>query len=297
MQKIIPYLWFDDQAEEAIGCYTSAFTPSSIQSIAHYPEEREEAHMRDKTGKVLNAVFELSGQRFMAIDGGDTFKFNLSISFFVNATTEQEVDTLWTTLSERGSTLMPLQAYPFSPKFGWVMDAYGVSWQISLGARPQKITPTLMFVGEQHGKAEEAMRFYTSLFEHASIQSLDRYGEGERGVVGTVRHAFFTLHNQEFSALDSNEAHAFAFNEAISFYVACETQDEVDHLWSALSAHPASEQCGWLKDKFGISWQIIPNIMEQLLSDPNPEKARRVMDAMLQMKKIDIATLQQAHSG
>ena len=154
-----------------------------------------------------------------------------------------------------------------------------------------------MFVGEQHGKAEEAINFYTSLFDNSNVENIVRYGAGEGVEAGTVQHAIFRLNSQEFMAIDSNAAHAFTFTEAISFYVECRTQDEVDHFWNKLSAHPEAEQCGWLKDKFGISWQIIPAALPELLNDPDPQKSKKVMDAMLQMKKIDIQGLENAYQG
>jgi len=193
---------------------------------------------------------------------------------------------------------MPLDAYPFSPKFGWVQDRDGLSWQLSLTPREQKIAPFLMFVGAQHGNAEAAIHFYTSLFPDSGVEQIDHYGEGEEwGAPGTVKLAAFRLAGETFMAMDSKYEHDFTFTEAISFYVACETQDEVDRLWTALSAVPESEQCGWLKDRFGVSWQIIPNALTTLMNDPDPAKAARVTQAMLQMKKIDIAALERAHAG
>ena len=297
MQKITPFLWFDNQAEEAINLYTSCFKNSQITSMNYYPEGRDEPHMQGMEGKVLTAIYELENQQFMALDGGSVFKFSPALSFFVNCETEAEVDALYATLSDGGSVLMELQAYPFSEKFAWIADKFGLSWQLSLAPREQKITPFMMFVGEQHGKAEEAINFYTSLFENSGMVSISRYAGGDGGDAGTVQHAIFKLHGQEFMAIDSNYAHDFTFTEAMSFYVNCETQDEVNALWDKLSAVPEAEQCGWLKDKYGISWQIIPTVLGELLSDPDPVKSERVMTAMLQMKKIDIADLQKAHAG
>jgi len=188
---------------------------------------------------------------------------------------------------------MELGSYPFSKKFGWIQDQFGISWQMNLGHRDQMITPSLMFVGKQHGKAEQAMSDYISLFDHSAIDQIERYGYDAGEMAGTVLHALFHLAGQEFKAMDSGLDHAFTFNEAISLFVNCETQEEVDTLWDKLSEGGVIEQCGWLKDKYGVSWQIIPTILGELLQDPDPEKAQRVMQAMLQMKKIDIATLKQ----
>lgn len=297
MQKITPFLWFDTQAEEAMQFFTAGFKDSQILSIRRYPDGPLEGPMKGMEGKVLTGVFELAGQQFMALDGGPYFKFTPATSLFVNCETEAEIDQLWGKLSDGGTILMPFQAYPFSPKFGWLMDRYGLSWQLNLGARPQKITPFLMFVGQRHGKAEEAMRFYTSLFKDAGIENVERYGAGEGGEAGTVKHGVFRLNGQEFMAMDSNLGHDFSFTEAFSFYVECESQDELDHFCNNLSADPQAEQCGWLKDKYGISWQIIPAVLPELTNDPDPAKSKRVMDAILQMKKIDIEGLKRAYAG
>src|SRR5690349_21905435 len=213
MQKITPFLWFDTQAEDAMKFYTSCFNNSKIVSINRYPEGPLDDPMKGMEGKVITGVFELAGQQFMALDGGPAFKFTPAISFFVNCETEEEVDHLWEKLSDGGMALMPLQKYPFSEKFGWIMDRYGLTWQVNLGARSQKITPFLMFVGKQHGNAEEAMNFYTSLFKNSSVERVERYGAGEDGENGTVKHAVFRLNGQEFMAIDSNAAHPFTFTE------------------------------------------------------------------------------------
>jgi len=152
----------------------------------------------------------------------------------------------------------------------------------------QKITPFLWF----DNNAEEAMNFYTSIFRNSRIVSVSRYGD-ESGQVGTVMTATFALNGQEFMAL--NGGPHFKFTEAISFFVNCETQEEVDELWEKLSEGGEKGQCGWLKDKFGVSWQIVPNALGELLGDKDPEKSKRVMEAMLQMHKIDIGKLKQAY--
>lgn len=153
----------------------------------------------------------------------------------------------------------------------------------------QKITPFLWF----DNQAEEAMKFYTSIFKNSKIGRITRYGQGGPGSKGTVMSCTFQLEGQEFMAL--NGGPQFAFSPAISFFVNCETQEEVDELWEKLSEGGKKERCGWLKDKYGLSWQIIPTTLGKLLSDPDPEKSNRVMRAMLQMDKIDIARLQQAY--
>lgn len=290
MQKIVPHLWFDSQAEEAMNFYVSCFPNSRVVSIDRYPEGRSEPYMQNMQGKVLTEVFELAEHRFMALDGGPQFPLNPSISFFVNCTDEAQVDELWARLSAGGAVLMPMESYDFSPKYGWCQDKFGISWQLSLGTGATKITPMLMFTGPQLGKAEEAMRLYMSLFDGSRIQNVEKNGE-------LVTQATFNLSGYDLMVIDSNESHKFNFNEAISLYVECGSQEEVDHYWYALSADPSAEQCGWLKDKFGVSWQIVPTALGELLSDPDPVKASNVMTAMLQMKKLDVAGLKQAYAA
>jgi predicted 3-demethylubiquinone-9 3-methyltransferase (glyoxalase superfamily) len=153
----------------------------------------------------------------------------------------------------------------------------------------QKITPFLWF----DGKAEEAMNFYTSIFRNSKIGRVTRYGETGPGQKGTVMSATFQLDGQEFIAL--NGGPMFTFSPAISFFVNCETQAEVDDLWEKLSEGGEKQRCGWLKDKYGVSWQIIPSALGEMLQDKDAEKSKRVMGAMLQMNKIDIKSLKQAH--
>jgi predicted 3-demethylubiquinone-9 3-methyltransferase (glyoxalase superfamily) len=153
----------------------------------------------------------------------------------------------------------------------------------------QKITPFLWF----DNKAEEAVNLYVSIFKNSKVISVARYGDAGPGPKGTVMTAQFQLEGQEFIAL--NGGPQFQFTEAVSFVVNCETQREVDELWAKLTEGGQESQCGWLKDKYGLSWQIVPTILPRLLTDKDPKKSQSVMQAMLQMKKIDIQALQQAY--
>jgi predicted 3-demethylubiquinone-9 3-methyltransferase (glyoxalase superfamily) len=155
----------------------------------------------------------------------------------------------------------------------------------------KKITPYLWF----ENQAEEAANYYASIFKNSKIHEIQRYGEAGPGPAGSAMIVTFELEGQDFIAL--NGGPQFKFNEAISFYVDCKTQEEVDELWAKLSAGGEEGLCGWLKDKYGLSWQIIPTTLTELLSDPDPEKAERVMKAMLQMSKIDIEGLKKAYAS
>ncbi len=289
MQQITPFLWFNDNAEEAMNFYVSLFENSKVVRLDRYGEAGP-----GPKGSVMTANFMLEGQEFIALNGGPLFTFTPAISFFVNCASEKKVNELFHKLSVGGEILMPLDKYPFSEKFGWLNDKFGVSWQVNLSDSSHKIVPFLMFVGQQHGKAEEAINLYTSLFKNSRIQKIVHYGAGETESEGTVKHATYLLNGQEFMALDSNGNHNFTFSLALSFVVNCETQDEVDDFWEKLSEGGEKGRCGWLKDKFGVSWQIIPTVLGELLRDKDPARSKRVMEAMLKMDKIDINALKQA---
>ena len=271
--------------------YTSVFKDSKIKNMATLHNT--------PSGSVDLLTIELLGQEFRLISAGPLFKFTPAVSFLVACDTKNEVDALWNELSRGGSALMDLGEYPFSERYGWTQDRYGLSWQVMfMGDRKveQKITPTLMFVGEQYGKAEEAINFYAWVFHNAKVGHILRYGKNEEpDKAGTIKHASIALEGQGFAVMDSARAHKFAFNEAISFMVHCNTQEEIDYFWSKLSAEPKAEQCGWLKDKFGLSWQIVPTVMDEMLQDKNEKKLARVTEAFLKMKKFDIAKLKEAY--
>jgi predicted 3-demethylubiquinone-9 3-methyltransferase (glyoxalase superfamily) len=291
MHRFTPHLWFDTQAQEAAELYTSLFEGSEITSIRT---------LRDTPSGDADVVsFVLSGQPFMAISAGPLFTFNPSVSFMVPCDGPEEVDRLWTGLIDGGSALMPLAEYPFSPRYGWVQDRYGLSWQIGqFPPAAQRIVPALLFVGDVAGKAEEAIGLYTSVFDDAEVGQIQRYGAGaEPEREGTVMYADFALEGYGFAAMDSSFDHGFAFNEAVSFMIHCDTQQEIDRYWESLSADPAAEQCGWLKDRFGLSWQVVPRALDRMMAEADDETLGRVTRAFLGMKKFDLAQLEAAYAG
>ncbi len=285
LQKIIPHLWFDKEAKEAAEFYSSVFDDSRINSVTKIHDT--------PSGDAEVVAFQIMGYDFMAISAGPFFKINPSISFHVKCRTTGEVDQIWKKLSEGGTVMMELGEYPFSRRYGWIHDKFGVSWQVihTEGDFKQRIMPALMFVGDVCGRAEEAVGFYASVFRDGKAQVLARYVDGEEpDKAGTVKYAQFILDRQEFGAMDSAWMHDFGFNEAISFVINCKDQQEIDYFWDKLSAVPEAEQCGWVKDKFGVSWQIVPANMGELIGR-NPEKTTPVM---LKMKKIIVADLEKA---
>lgn len=297
MQKISTCLWFDNEAEEAAKFYISVFENGKVGATARYDEAGAKVSGQP-AGSVMTVEFEIEGQHFTALNGGPIFTFTPAISFSVHCKDAAEVNKLWENLIDGGKALMELGEYPFSKRYGWLSDKYGVSWQLNAAPRAQKITPSLMFVQENAGKAEEAMKFYTSLFPNSKMEEVHHYEEGSSPVdpVTSISHAVFTLCGQDFIAMDSAHDHKFNFNEAVSLIVHCNTQEEIDTYWNALSAHKESEQCGWLKDKYGVSWQIVPTAMGKMMSDRDPAKGKRVMEVLLAMKKLDIKKLEEAYN-
>lgn len=293
MQKIIPHLWYNTEAKEAVLFYISLFDQSKLLDTTVIEGT--------PSGDAEVVSFQLAGQQFTAISAGPYFKFNPSISLMVACSTKEEVNAKWAALSDGGSELMPLDEYPFSKWYGWIQDRYGLSWQLMLaeeGTDEQKITPNLLFSNEVCGKAEEAVMYYCSLFKDAKINLISHYAEGEaQSPNAKVNYAGFTLNGIELSAMDNAFDTDFNFNEAFSLIVNCDDQTEIDYFWDKLSAVPEAEQCGWLKDKFGVSWQIVPANMDEIMYHGSKEEVQRVTEAFLKMKKFDLKTLEQARLG
>lgn len=296
--KIVPHLWYDKEAKEATEFYCSIFPDSKITNITTLHDT--------PSGDCDIVSFELNGQPFMSISAGPLFKFNPSVSFFVNfdpsrdKNARQNLDAAWEKLSQGGTVLMPLDKYPFSERYGWIQDKYGLTWQLILtnpeGEERPFIVPSLMFVGAVCGKAEEATNFYLSVFKNTKRGMIARYPAGMApSQEGTIMFTDFMLENQWFAAMDSAGEHKFAFNEAVSLMVYCNDQKQIDYYWEKLSAVPEAEQCGWLKDKYGLSWQIVPVGMDEMMSRGSKEQIARVTQAFMKMKKFDLAELQRAY--
>jgi len=300
LQGITPHLWFDKEAKNAAELYCSLFPQSEISSVTVLHDT--------PSGDSAIVSFKLGGQPFMAISAGPYFKFTPAISLIVNfdpsrdPNARQNLDKTWRALSEGGSVMMPLQEYPFSKRFGWVADKYGLSWQLMLtnpeGEERPLITPALMFAGKKAGNAEKALNFYLSIFHNARQGSLTRFSKGmEPDKEGTIQFSDVMLEGSWFALTDSAYEHGFDFNEAISFIVHCDDQESIDYYWEKLSAVPEAEQCGWLKDKFGVSWQIVPTAMEEMMGMGTKEQIDRVTQAFLPMKKLIITDLEKAFKG
>ncbi|MGE5393887.1 MAG: VOC family protein [Candidatus Saccharibacteria bacterium] len=294
--NISSFLWLDTQAEEAANFYTGIFNDSKIESISYYGAEGAAASGMAE-GTVMSVGFTLEGQDFAALNGGKQFELSPAISFFVNCEDEQEINSLWTKFSQKATIIRDLKNALSSDPFGSLKDQFGVTWQFSIGTAMQKITPFLLFTGQQYGKAEEAINFYISLFDHSGLIHIEHHNSGEEEFEGTVKQARFSINEQEFIAADSNKGHEISFTPALSFVVKCETQEEIDYFWNnlTLGADETAQQCGWLIDRFGLSWQIVPWALEEMISDPDTVKTENVMRAMIPMKKLNLQELTEAY--
>lgn len=297
MQKITPNLWFDHNVREAVDFYVSIFPSSKITGGSKYPGSKDEGladFQLDMAGKDLTIDFNLAGHNFTGINAGPEFKATPANSFMVNfdpsddKQAKEHLDQVWKKLLEGGKALMPLQKYDFSEHYGWVQDKYGFSWQLILtdpkgDDRPCMI-PSLMFGNGVQNRANEAIDYYVSVFKNSKRGLSYPYGNPTGPATAeALMFADFQLAGEWFVANDSGVEQNFTFNEAVSYSVVCKDQAEIDYFWEKLSASPENEQCGWCKDKFGVSWQIVPENMEELMKKPN------AYATMMEQHKIVIA--------
>ncbi|QQT60161.1 VOC family protein [Sphingobacterium multivorum] len=268
--SIIPSIWFDQNAKEAFDLYAGTFPGS---------------HISNSSPIVVEAV--LSGVKFIGINGGPTFKPNPSISFMVICESKEEIDRIWNSLAVEGNTLMPLNSYPLSPYYGWLADKFSVNWQLYLGklsdTNQQAIVPTLMYCGEQQGNCEQALAFYAELFHDFRSNGIMKYTEGE--YTGSIQHSQFLVRDFTLMAMDSGVPQNFTFNEGISLTILCKDQQEIDYFWNTITKKGKESMCGWCKDEFGVSWQIVPEQIATLLKRPGAN------EALIRMKKIIIQEL------
>lgn len=296
-KEIIPCLWYNDVADEAVEFYKSVFGNVEVKHTDHYTEAGKEDHGH-QAGTVVTIDFSIYGKNFIALNGGPYFKFTPATSFFVNCESVDEVKELAAKLSEDAEILMALGEYPFSKQYVWLNDKFGLSWQIIFkeNAQKEKIIPSLMFSGDKSGKAKEAVSFYTSVFEDSRVGDISEYDEESAptpDAIGKIAYGEFILQGNTFAIMDSPMQHEFTTTPAVSFTVTCETQEEIDYYWGKLSAVPKAEQCGWLEDKYGISWQIVPNALNTMLRQGSTQQREQVTAAYMQMKKFDIAALEE----
>jgi predicted 3-demethylubiquinone-9 3-methyltransferase (glyoxalase superfamily) len=278
-EKITPCLWYDGHAKEAAALYCSVFPNAKITSQS----------------PIVTAI-DVNGQSFTLLDGGPMYQPNPSISFFYICEDEKELDRIWKAFIKEGTVMMGLDKYPWSEKYGWVADKFGVSWQISLGKLSdvgQKITPSFLFAGAQYGRVDEALAHYSAIFKDFTVDGILRYTADEApDEEGKVKHAQVGFNGQKFMFMESAAPHNFTFSEGISLTIYCSTQEEIDYYWERLTESGAESMCGWLKDKFGVSWQIIPTVLGTIMSDPS--KAGKAAQAFMSMRKLNIEQIVQA---
>ncbi|MHA8059853.1 VOC family protein [Aquirufa beregesia] len=269
-------LWFKQTAQEAREFYQSIFEDFVVQS----------------ENPMVSSV-RIHGRNFTFLGGAKHVSFNPSISFFLIFHSKEELEKKWHALSNEGKTLMELNSYPWSSQYGWCEDTNGISWQLMIhDTLPDKIIPALLFTQHNNGKAEKAIQYYTSLIPHSQINLLDRYVKGSGDEEGNIQHAQFLLAGQTFIAFESSYMHQFIFNDAISFVITCQNQAEIDFYWDSFIRDGGSpSKCGWLKDPFGVSWQIIPENMGRLMRNSNNST---FMNVFMNMEKIDINALENA---
>lgn len=278
-ESITPCIWFNGNGKEAAELYCSVFDNAKITSQSPIVTE-----------------IRVGNQSFILLDGGPKYQPNPSISFYYICEKEEELNKVWNTLSKDGNVMMALDKYPWGEKYGWLSDKFGVSWQIALGKISdvgQKITPCLLFTGTQYGRAEEAIDHYSSVFREVKVEGILRYGPNETpDQEGKIKHAQFSLNGFKMMIMESAHDHKFGFSEGVSLTINCETQEAIDHYWYKLTEGGAESMCGWLKDRFGVSWQVIPTMLGKIMSDP--KKAGKAAQAFMSMRKLDIEQIVQA---
>ena len=280
-QRIIPAIWCDAADDEAARFYADVFREGSVVEQA----------------PGLAATVSIHGFRLSLINGGDQYAPNPSISCILNFDpllfggedqARAYLDELYERLSG-GGVLMELGEYPFSARYTWVRDRFGMTWQLMLtdpaGEPRPFILPSFMFGGTNHANAEEATEAWIALFDDARRGALYRYEEGGPMEAGTVMFTDFTLRGTWMAAMDSGAFHDFTFTPGVSMIVSCRDQEEIDRYWTGLSAVPEAERCGWCVDRWGVSWQVVPDNIAELMADA------ATREKILHMGKIDLTRL------
>ncbi len=293
MQTIVPHIWFDDDATSAAEFYLGAFPDSRLVEVGTYPAQAFPGPPRGADGQTSSVTLEIGGYRLTLINGGDAYSPTPAINFFVNFDPSVRPDAtgdlhrVWSKLTDGGQVSMELGAYPFSSCYGWVQDRYGVNWELMLtnpaGDPRPFIIPNLMFCGAAQNRAREAVDHYLSVFSGAELASRVFYDQPDDLVtMDSVIFSDFQLAGEWLSATDSAVAQPFTFTPGLSLRVSARDQWEIDWLWSGLSAVPEAERRGWCVDRYGVSWQILPANLGELLARPG------ALEKFLRMTKVEI---------
>lgn len=293
MQRdITAFLWFASEGPQAAERYISIMPRARLTRSQLHDETTAKAS-GVAVGTPPTLALEIAGRPIVLLNGGPEIEHTPATSLFVTFSSRDSLKRAWDALIDDGAALMQLDVYPFSELYGWLSDRWGVSWQLMLGD-DDSIAPALMFTGENAGKAEQAIGFYGTLFDERT-EILARYEADEADTTGWIKHARFTLDGNPFVAMDSGHEHGFTFTQAMSFAVSCADQAEIDRFWDGLSKGGEPGQCGWLEDRYGVSWQIVPDRFTQLMAQGPAENVERMMRAMMPMRKLIIADLERAY--
>lgn len=298
-QRITPNIWCDHAAEEAGAFYASVFDRTTSRVVARYPVDGLPEFQRSFAGKPLTVDVEIDGYRITLINAGSEFAPNPAISFLLSVDPRRFddenaarawINRTWTRLGEDGLVLMDIGEYFFSGLYGWVEDRYGVSWQLKLMDRDAEpaplITPMLVFGGPVRNRSQEAIGLYGELLPPSGITRQVEYPVTEPPHVDEpIIYSEFLLAGQRFAAFDSPVDRDFTFTPGFSLQIDCDGQEKIDRIWEALSAVPQAEQCGWLVDRFGVSWQVVPANLGELMQRPN------AYEHLMRMGRIVIADL------
>lgn len=278
-KDIFPCIWFNQNGSEAAKFYTAVFRNSKITM---------------DTSMVVN--LEIEGQKLMFLSVGPQFRPNLTVSLMLMCDSKDEVEEYYQKLSENGKIMMEIDAYPWSEKYAWVEDQFGISWQLYYSKEKfnQKFSLVLMFTGKNNGKCREAIEYYTSIFPNSNIEGVMNYPDGQGEPSENIAHSQFQIDQYTMMAMDSSHQHNFNFSEGTSIVVMTNDQEETDFYWNRLTEEGEESMCGWLKDRYGFSWQITPKRLIELTNTDNPEKNKKAFDAMLKMKKIIIKDIEDA---
>lgn len=274
-----PCLWFDGKAKEAADFYCTVFEDSSITH-----------------SNPLVTMFKVNGKQIMGLNGGPMFTINPSISLFVTCASIEETNKVWDKLIDGGSAMIPIDKQPWSERYGWVKDRFGMTWQVMVSYEPGKrsICPSLLFTNEKYGKAASAIDFYTSVFKNSSVNVKELYPAADVRNAGKVMFSEISLDGFILTLMDGPGDHKYSFSEGVSLVINCNDQEEIDHYWDTFTKDGGKESmCGWCTDKFGVWWQVVPASLGKLMSGPSSQK---VVEAFMKMKKFIIADLEKAAS-
>ena len=241
---------------------------------------------------------EIEGQKLMLLNAEPMFQPNLTLSLMMMCDSKEEAESYYQKLSENGKVMMELDSYPWSESYAWVEDQYGISWQIYYTKEyKQKFSPVMMFTGQNNGKCKEALDYYPSVFPNSKIESVMEYQEGQGDTAGNVAHSQFNINNYLMMAMDSSHDHKVNFTEGTSMTIMTKDQEETDYYWNEFTKEGQESMCGWLKDKYGFSWQIVPNRLIELTNTHEVERAQKAFGAMMKMKKIIIKDIEDAYNS